>query len=122
MGQFDIAQGLPQFATVGLSEGTAKKSKDRVKSAIKKSGYEFPPRRISINLAPVDIRKEGAAFDLPMAIGMLTPTGLVPAERAGRFLYMGELSLDGRIKPVRGVQSVAAAARRWDLDGLILLR
>ena len=122
MGQFDIAQGLPQFATVGLSEGAVKKIKDRVKSAIKKSGYEFPPRRISINLAPVDIRKEGAAFDLPMAIGMLTPTGLVPAERDGRFLYMGELSLDGRIKPVRGVQSVAAAARRWDLDGLILLR
>ena len=92
MGQFDIAQGLPQFATVGLSEGAVKKSKDRVKSAIKKSGYEFPPRRITINIAPVDIRKEGTAFDLPMAIGLLTPTGLVPAERAGRFLYMGELS------------------------------
>jgi len=122
MGQFDIAQGLPQFATVGLSEGAVKKIKDRVKSAIKKSGYEFPTRRITINLAPVDIRKEGTAFDLPMAIGLLTPTGLVPAERAGRFLFMGELSLDGRIKPVRGVLPVAAAARHWDLDGLILQR
>ena len=92
MGQFDIAQGLPQFATVGLPEGAVKESKDRVKSAIKKSGYEFPPRRITINIAPVDIRKEGTAFDLPMAIELLTPTGLVPAERAGRFLFMGELS------------------------------
>ena len=69
--EVDIAQGLPQFATVGLPEGAVKESKDRVKSAIKNSGYEFPTRRITINLAPADIRKEGAAFDLPMAIGLL---------------------------------------------------
>ena len=118
--EVDIAQGLPQFATVGLPEGAVKESKDRVKSAIKNSGYEFPSRRITINLAPADIRKEGTAFDLPMAIGLLTATGLVPAERAGRFLFMGELSLDGGIKPVRGVLPVAAAARCWGLDGLIL--
>ena len=118
--EVDIAQGLPQFATVGLPEGAVKESKDRVKSAIKNSGYEFPTRRITINLAPADIRKEGAAFDLPMAVGLLTATGLVPLERSSRFLLMGELSLDGCIKPVRGVLPVAAAARRWDLDGLIL--
>jgi magnesium chelatase family protein len=118
--EVDIAQGLPQFATVGLPEGAVKESKDRVKSAIKNSGYEFPTRRITINLAPADIRKEGTAFDLPMAVGLLTATGLVPGERSGRFLFMGELSLDGSIKPVRGVLPVAAAARRWDLDGLIL--
>ena len=76
--EVDIAQGLPQFATVGLPEGAVKESKDRVKSAIKNSGYEFPTRRITINLAPADIRKEGTAFDLPMAIGLLTATGLVP--------------------------------------------
>ena len=105
---------------VGLPDAAVKESKDRVKSAIKNSGYEFPTRRITINLAPADIRKEGAAFDLPMAVGLLTATGLVPLERSSRFLLMGELSLDGCIKPVRGVLPVAAAARRWDLDGLIL--
>ncbi|TFG37568.1 MAG: ATP-binding protein, partial [Candidatus Aminicenantes bacterium] len=118
--EVDIAQGLPQFATVGLPEGAVKESKDRVKSAIKNSGYEFPTRRITINLAPADIRKEGTAFDLPMAVGLLTAMGLVPSERAARFLLMGELSLDGGVKPVRGALPVAAAARSWDLDGLIL--
>ncbi len=118
--EVDIAQGLPQFATVGLAEGAVKESKDRIKSAIKNSGYEFPTRRITINLAPADIRKEGTAFDLPMAVGLLTATGLVPRERAARFLFMGELSLDGSIKSVRGALPVAVAARRWDLDGLIL--
>ena len=118
--EVDIAQGLPQFATVGLPEGAVKESKDRVKSAIKNSGYEFPVRRITINLAPADIRKEGAAFDLPMAVGLLTATGLVPVEKAERYLLMGELSLDGGIKSVRGVLPVAAAARAWPLDGLIL--
>ncbi|BCR06997.1 ATP-dependent protease [Desulfuromonas versatilis] len=118
--EVDIAQGLPQFATVGLPEGAVKESKDRVKSAIKNSGYEFPARRITINLAPADIKKDGAAFDLPMALGLLTATGVVPAERARRFVLMGELSLDGRIKPVRGSLPVAVAARGWDVDGLIL--
>ncbi len=118
--EVDIAQGLPQFATVGLPEGAVKESKDRVKSAIKNSGYEFPTRRITINLAPAGIRKEGAAFDLPMAVGLLAATGLVPLEKAARYLLMGELSLDGAIKPVRGVLPVAAAARDWNLAGLLL--
>ncbi len=118
--EVDIAQGLPQFATVGLPEGAVKESKDRVKSAVKNSGYEFPTRRITINLAPADIRKEGAAFDLPMAVGLLAASGLISGERAARFLLMGELSLDGCIKPVRGVLPVAAAARHWALDGLIV--
>ena len=118
--EVDIAQGLPQFSTVGLPEGAVKESKDRVKSAIKNSGYDFPTRRITINLAPADIRKEGAAFDLPMAVGLLAATGLVPAEKASRYLIMGELSLDGGVKPVRGVLPVSAAARQWDIDGLLL--
>jgi magnesium chelatase family protein len=118
--EVDIAQGLPQFSTVGLPEGAVKESKDRVKSAIKNSSYDFPNRRITINLAPADIRKEGAAFDLPMAIGLLTATGVIPLDRAERYLFMGELSLDGRIKPVRGVLPVAVAARHWGLEALIL--
>jgi len=120
--EVDIAQGLPQFATVGLPEGAVKESKDRVKSAIKNSGYEFPARRITINLAPADIKKDGAAFDLPMAVGLLSATGIIKNGNAGRYVLLGELSLDGRIKPVRGALPVAVAARDWDVDGLILPR
>ncbi|HKL24837.1 MAG TPA: YifB family Mg chelatase-like AAA ATPase [Desulfuromonadales bacterium] len=118
--EVDIAQGLPQFATVGLPEGAVKESKDRVKSAIKNSSYDFPNRRITINLAPADTRKEGTSFDLPMAVGLLTATGVIPVEAAARYLFMGELSLDGRIKPVRGVLPVAVAARHWPIEGLLL--
>ncbi len=119
--EVDVAQGLPQFSTVGLPEGAVKESKDRVQSAIKNSGYDFPVRRITVNLAPADIRKDAASLDLPMALGILAATGTV-GEKARRFLYMGELSLDGRIKPVRGTLPVAAAAKDWNLDGLILPR
>jgi magnesium chelatase family protein len=118
--EVDISRGLPQFSTVGLPEGAVRESKDRVKSAIKNSGYEFPVRRITINLAPADIKKDGAAFDLPMAIGLLTATGALKPTRSGRFVLMGELSLDGSIKPVRGALPVAVAARDWDVAGLIL--
>nr|WP_020678162.1 YifB family Mg chelatase-like AAA ATPase [Geopsychrobacter electrodiphilus] len=118
--EVDIAQGLPQFSTVGLPEGAVKESKDRVKSAIKNSGYDFPTRRITINLAPADIRKEGAAFDLPIAIGILCATGLVDAKALENFVLMGELSLDGRIKPVHGVLPVAISALKWQKKGLIL--
>src|SRR5512133_303276 len=118
--EVDIAQGLPQFSTVGLPEGAVKERKDRVKSAIKNSGYEFPARRITINLAPADIRKDGAAFDLPMAIGILVAMGVIPQKAASRYLFMGEVSLDGRIKPVRGILPVAVGARDWGLDGLIV--
>jgi len=120
--EVDIAQGLPQFSTVGLPEGAVKESKDRVKSAIKNSGYDFPARRITINLAPADIRKDGAAFDLPIAIGLLCATGVVDPEKLSRYVLLGELSLDGRIKPVRGVLPVAVAARDWGTDALILPR
>ncbi len=118
--EVDIAQGLPQFSTVGLPEGAVKESKDRVKSAIKNSGYDFPARRITINLAPADIRKDGAAFDLPIAIGLLCATGIVDKEKLDRFILLGELSLDGRIKPVRGVLAIAVAARKWGDYALIL--
>ena len=87
--EVDIAQGLPQFSTVGLPEGAVKESKDRIKSAVKNSGYDFPARRITINLAPADIRKEGTAFDLPMAVGLLLATGTLKGEPKGNFLFMG---------------------------------
>lgn len=118
--EVDIAQGLPQFSTVGLPEGAVKESKDRVKSAIKNSGYDFPARRITINLAPADIRKDGAAFDLPIAVGLLCATGLIEPEQLQRFILLGELSLDGRVKPVRGVLPISVAARNWGDQALIL--
>jgi len=118
--EVDIAQGLPQFSTVGLPEGAVKESKDRVKSAIKNSGYDFPARRITINLAPADIRKDGAAFDLPIAVGLLCATGVVNAENLKNFILLGELSLDGRIKPVRGVLPIAVSARNWGDRALLL--
>ncbi len=118
--EVDIAAGLPQFATVGLPDGAVKESKDRVKAALKNSGYDFPPRRITVNLAPADIRKEGAAFDLPVAIGILAATGTVHKGRLGDYLLVGELSLDGRIKPIRGALSIAVMARDAGFAGLIL--
>src|SRR5512137_2374074 len=103
--EVDIAQGLPQFATVGLPDGAVKESKDRVKSALKNSGYDFPNRRITVNLAPADIKKEGASFDLPISIGILSATGVVKNDKLSDYLLLGELSLDGGIRPVRGALS-----------------
>ncbi len=118
--EVDIRRGLPSFQTVGLPEAAVKESKDRVRSAINNSGYAFPDDRITINLAPADIKKEGTAFDLPMAVGILAASSIVPRERLDEYLMMGELSLDGQIKPVRGSLPVALAARNSGLRGIIL--
>jgi magnesium chelatase family protein len=118
--EVDIAQGLPVFATVGLPDGAVKESKERVKSAIKNSGYDFPPKRITVNLAPADIKKEGAGFDLPIAIGILTALEVVSKERLEEYLLLGELSLDGRVKAIRGALSLAMAAKETRKRGVIL--
>jgi len=118
--EVDIAQGLPTFTTVGLPEASVKESKERVKSAIKNSGYQFPDDRITVNLAPADIKKEGTGFDLPMALGILAATRIVPQETVSRYLVMGELSLDGRIKAVRGSLPMALAARQAGYSGIIV--
>lgn len=120
--EVDISPGLPQFATVGLPDGAVKESKDRVKSALKNAGYEFPSRRITVNLAPADIRKEGAAFDLPISIGILAATGVVKDRLLKDYLLLGELSLDGGVKPVHGCLSVAVAARKAGFAGIIVPR
>ncbi len=118
--EVDIRQGLPSLQTVGLPEAAVKESKDRVKSAIGNSGYRFPDDRITVNLAPADVKKEGTAFDLPIAAGILAATGIVPQERLVEYLILGELSLDGRVKPVRGSLPIALAARDSGLRGVIL--
>jgi len=120
--EVDIAQGLPVFATVGLPEGAVKESKDRVKAAIKNCGYDFPSRRITVNLAPADIKKEGAAFDLPMAIGILAATEIVPKTKLKHYFIMGELSLDGQVKPIKGTLSIAVTARDAGLRGILVPR
>ena len=111
--EVDIANGLPTFTTVGLPEAAVKESKERVKAAISNSGYYFPDDRITVNLAPANIKKEGTGFDLPVAMGILTATGIVPQKAAACYLMLGELSLDGRLKPVKGSLSMALAARNW---------
>jgi magnesium chelatase family protein len=118
--EVDIAQGLPQLATVGLPEGAVKESKDRVKAALKNAGYDFPNRKITVNLAPADVKKEGASFDLPISIGILAATGAIRREKLKRYILLGELSLDGGVKPVRGCLPVAVAAREAGLAGIVI--
>jgi len=109
--EVDIARGLPYFSTVGLPDNAVKESKDRVKSAIKNSGYAFPARRITVNLAPADIKKEGTSFDLPLAVGVLLAEGFIKRDNLDEFLLVGELSLDGSIRPLRGAISISMCAR-----------
>lgn len=109
--EVDISRGLPSFSTVGLPDNAVKESKDRVRSAIKNSGYNFPAKKITVNLAPADIKKEGTTFDLPVAVGILCAEGVVTAENLEDYLILGELSLDGSIRPARGALSVAVLAR-----------
>lgn len=118
--EVDIALGLPSFATVGLPDVAVKESRDRVKAAIKNSGFDFPPRRITVNLAPADIKKEGAAFDLPIAIGLLAAQEMVRLDRLSRALILGELSLDGLVRPIRGALPMAVAGAEAGLEEILL--
>jgi magnesium chelatase family protein len=121
--EVDIASGLPTLKTVGLAEGAVREAQERVKAAIKNSGYEFPNRKITINLAPADTRKEGSSFDLPIALGILAAnTGTLNLERIHSYLIHGELALDGRIKGIKGALPSALLARTRHYAGIILPR
>jgi magnesium chelatase family protein len=120
--EVDLAPGLPTFAVVGLPDASVKESRERVKAAVQNSGLEFPIRRVTVNLAPADIRKEGSAFDLPIAIGLLCATGVIPESALSSAVLLGELSLDGRVKPIRGALSIALAAERMGMRRLLLPR
>jgi len=109
--EVDIAMGLPTFTIVGLAEGAVRESKDRVKAAIKNSGYDFPNRRITVNIAPADLKKSGSGFDLPIALGILASTGIINPEMLARTCVTGELSLDGGLRPTPGILPIALAAR-----------
>lgn len=118
--EVDIAPGLPTFTTVGLPETSVKESKERVKAAITNSGYTFPDDRITVNLAPANIKKEGTGFDLPIALGILAATRIISQEITSKYLILGELSLDGRIKPVKGSLPMAIAAKNAGYSGIIV--
>jgi len=118
----DISNGLPTFATVGLPQGAVKEGRERVYAALANTGYTFPLKRITVNLAPADIRKEGSAFDLPIAVGILAATEQIAAERLARVVVLGELGLEGAIRPVRGALPVALAARSAGAEAVVLPR
>lgn len=118
--EVDIASGLPTFTTVGLPETSVRESRERVKAAIKNSGYNFPDDRITVNLAPADIKKEGTAFDLPMALGILTATRTIPQQAMEQCIVIGELSLDGRVKPVKGSLTMAMEAKKAGYSSIIV--
>src|SRR2546429_7364425 len=118
----DIAHGLPTFVTVGLPQGAVKEGRDRVSSALANTGFTFPLKRITVNLAPADIRKEGSAFDLPIALGILAATEQVPGDRLAKIAVVGGLGLEGGIRPVRGALPGGLAGRAAGVGALILPR
>lgn len=118
--EVDIALGLPSFNTVGLPDVAVKESRDRVRAAIKNAGFDFPSKRITVNLAPADVKKEGASFDLPIAVGILAALGFVQPNLLKDHAIVGELSLDGTVRAIRGALSMAVAVREAGLTGLIL--
>ncbi|MDI6745366.1 MAG: YifB family Mg chelatase-like AAA ATPase [Thermodesulfovibrionales bacterium] len=119
--EVDIAsRGLPHFNMVGLPDAAVKESRDRVRASLKNIGFNFPLKQITVNLAPADLKKEGSSFDLPIAIGIITAEGVLEMNAIQGYLFTGELSLDGKIKPVRGALSMAVAAKSLGLKGVIL--
>src|SRR5437667_5249643 len=118
--EVDVSFGFPAFTMVGLPDASVRESRDRVRSAIRNSGFDFPVHRITVNLAPADVRKAGASFDLPIALGILAAQGIVERRHIADLVLLGELSLDGSIQATRGVLPIAAAARREGLAGILL--
>jgi magnesium chelatase family protein len=118
--EVDVVPGLPAFTVVGLPDNAVRESRNRVASALANAGFEFPLRRITVNLAPGTLRKEGSAFDLPIALGILGATGQVPREVADAWCSLGELSLTGELRPVRGVLCAAIAQRDRQVHSLLV--
>ena len=117
--EVNSTRGL-RFVLVGLPDNAVKESHERITAAIENSGYSFPPRQITINLAPADIRKEGSGFDLPMAIGILATEGAVDAKSLNRYMMVGELSLDGSLQPIKGALPISIKAREMGFEGLFV--
>jgi magnesium chelatase family protein len=118
--EVDITNGLPSFSTVGLPHGAVKEGRERVSAALANAGFSFPLRRITVNLAPADIRKDGSAFDLPIALGILVASGQLPDHGLKDQMVLGEVGLEGDLRPVRGALSMALAARAAGYRGILL--
>lgn len=118
--EVDVSSGLPGFSIVGLPDAAVQEARERVKVAISNSGYKFPTKKVIVNLAPANLRKEGAAFDLPMALGIMASAGILPASCLDGVGVVGELSLDGGLRGVRGALSMAEAGRVGGLERLVL--
>ncbi|MCF7886266.1 MAG: YifB family Mg chelatase-like AAA ATPase [Candidatus Marinimicrobia bacterium] len=117
----NLATGrIPRYVTVGLPEGAVRESKERVLTAIRNTGYKYPGNKIVVNLAPADVKKEGSAFDLPIAVGILAAAGYVDQDRLSDYVILGELSLDGRCRKVKGIISIAISIKNSPIRGIIL--
>ncbi len=118
--EVDVSNGLPGYTVVGLPDASIRESRDRVRGAIRNSGFEYPCAHITVNLAPADMQKVGSSFDLPIALGVLARTGVLPRRDVDELLLLGELSLDGAIQPTRGALPATVAARRAELLTVLL--
>lgn len=118
--EVDVSGGLPGIVVVGLPDTAVQESKERVRAALKNAGFAFPQRKIVINLTPADLRKEGPSFDLPISIGVLAASDQVDPQFLEKLLFLGELSLDGSLRPVAGVLAIAVVARQLGCSGLVL--
>lgn len=118
--EVDIAGGLPSFTLVGLPDTSVNEARERVRAALKNAGFELPARRITVNLAPADVRKEGAGLDVPLAIALLTALGVIPAERVEGLLFLGETSLAGELRHARGVLPLSLLAKEKNLRGVVV--
>ena len=118
--EVDVGAGLPGFSIVGLPDAAVQEARERVRVAISNSGYKFPTKKVIVNLAPANLRKEGPAFDLPIALAVLAASGVVPEKGLEGMGVVGELSLDGGLRGVRGALSIAEGAKREGLGTLVL--
>ncbi|MEH2399519.1 YifB family Mg chelatase-like AAA ATPase [Nostoc sp.] len=118
--EVDVSGGLPGIVVLGLPDSAIQESRERVKATLKNTGFAFPMRKIVINLTPADLRKEGPCFDLPISVGILAASEQVSADLLGDYLFLGEVSLDGSLRPVAGVLPIAAAAQKMGIAGLVI--
>jgi magnesium chelatase family protein len=118
--EVDLSGGLPTMVVVGLPDTAVQESRERCRAALKNAGFPFPMRKVVINLTPADLRKEGPSFDLPISVGILAATEQVKPDRLDDLLFMGELSLDGTLRPVAGVLAIAAAAKSLGMKGVVV--
>ncbi|MSP64673.1 MAG: magnesium chelatase, partial [Bacteroidetes bacterium] len=116
----NIENTIPNFFLVGLPDNAVKESRERVATAIKNSGFVYPNKRITINLAPADIKKEGSAYDLPIALGLLAASGQINSENLEKFIVVGELALDGTVRLVHGILPIAIESKNLNYKNIIL--